>query len=187
MRMFAIAMGLALPSGLQAQETGGSFQALTVSGSAPAACIAQRPSVGSTRNASFEATGTASGQITLTQLVDPQTALPRASAAALVLPVVCNASHRVSVMSNQGGLRRGGAQADVGAASGFAEFVPYTIRLNWAGVQREHGSDAGVMAIDAANGVSGELSLEVTTPEGGTPLVAGQYDDAIVIQFQPAN
>jgi spore coat protein U-like protein len=125
------------------------------------------------------------GQITITELVDPTSAEPRASDIVVTLPVICNASHRVSVTSREGGLLRAGGTRE--ASGGFAEFLPYQIGVDWAGTQMLQGSDGGALVVNAANGASGNLSVRVATPGGGNPLVAGQYDDSIIIQFEPAS
>lgn len=169
----------------KAQDLTRASQALQISATAQSACVIRGASVTEVQNAAFTPLDAANGQITITRLVDPQTAQPQASMAAISLPVTCNAAHRVSVASSQGGLLRpGGSRTATGA---FSDFLPYRIALDWAGGRAEQGSEGGILAIDAANGRNGDLSLRVTTPQGGTPLAAGAYDDAIVIQFQPAS
>jgi hypothetical protein len=167
-----------------AQDTSQASQALYINGTAPAACVISGPSANSAVNAVISQADATHGQIVISQFVDAQTAQPVASDIRINLPVTCNASHRVHISSTRGGLLRdGGLRAGRGA---FAEFVPYRIGLDWAGSQVDQASDGGPITVDAARGAVGELSLHVETPGGGNPLVAGQYDDSIIIQFEPA-
>jgi hypothetical protein len=184
---FALALGatLTVSAPAFAQDFSHVSQALYINGTAPAACVIRGASASGAHNAVFSPIDSARGQITITQFVDEQTAQPRASDIRINLPVTCNAAHRVTVTSTRGGLERAGRVG--GGQGGFAEYVPYRIGLDWAGVQRERGSDAGAITVDAANGAAGDLALRVTTPDGGAPLVAGQYDDSIIIAFQPAD
>lgn len=168
-----------------AQDISQASQALYINGTAPTACVIRGAVASSAQNAVFSAVDAANGQITITQLVDQTTALPLASDILISLPVTCNASHRVRVASREGGLLRAGGQRS--AQGGFAEFLPYQIGLDWAGAQLQQGSDGGAIIVSSPNGAVGNLNVRVATPAGGTPLVAGQYDDAIIIQFEPAN
>lgn len=168
----------------KAQDPSRPSQALYINGTAPAACVVRGPSASGAVNAVFSQTDASQGQITISQFVDPQSALPVASDIRINLPVTCNASHRVRIVSSQGGLLRGGGTR--AGQNGFAEFVPYRIGIDWAGYRFDQASDAGAITVDASNGAVGELSLHVNTPGGGNPLVAGQYDDSIIIQFEPA-
>lgn len=168
-----------------AQDTSRASQALQLSATARPACVIAGASATETSNAAFTALDASHGQVTITQLVDPETAQPRQSMAAISLPVTCNSAHRVTVVSSQGGLLRPGGNRM--ASGAFSDFLPYRIAIDWAGRQAEQGSEAGALSVDAANGSTGALSLRLTTPQGGTPLTAGTYDDSIVIQFQPAS
>ena len=97
---------------LSAQDTGASAtRTLRLAAIAGPACVidsatAARGAV----NAAFTPDGNGGGTIAIAELVDPQTAEPRASSIDLALPVRCNAAHRLVVVSNQGGLLRAGGQ-----------------------------------------------------------------------------
>lgn len=168
-----------------AQDTSQSSRALYINGTAPSACVIRGPSAGAAQNAVFEAVDASHGQVTITQLVDQNTAEPRASDIQISLPVTCNASHRVRIASREGGLLRAGGNR--GASGGFVEFLPYQIGIDWAGSQIQQSSNGGPIVLDAPNGTIGNLNVRVATPGGGNPLVAGQYDDSITIQFEPAS
>ncbi|MFM6829733.1 MAG: hypothetical protein ACKOVA_05285 [Novosphingobium sp.] len=183
--MMASVLAGGLPQLAFAQDIARASQSLELSATAPSACVVRTPQAISAANATFQANGAAGGQVTITRLVDPDTALARATTIEIAVPATCNASHRVTALSGRGGLQRIGATGVEG--TGFAEFLTYSLRLGWAGVQREQASNLGLLAVAVANGATGEVALRVATVAGGTPLIAGQYDDSIVIQLQPAD
>lgn len=182
-----VAAALALPgTQLQAQEIDRAAQRLELSGLAPVACVISQPSAGAQSNASFSATGAASGQVNITEFVDPQDASSRASTIELNLPLVCNASHSVRVTSANRGLLRAGASG-TGTAGGFAEYLPYTVGLDWSGQSIALLTSNSAASINASNPGRGEMIIRIATPAGGGPLVAGQYSDSIVVEVQPAS
>ncbi|MEN9719118.1 MAG: hypothetical protein RIQ99_1996 [Pseudomonadota bacterium] len=183
-----IALLIAAPP-VQAQVLDTATRRIDLAGTAPAACVIAQPTASQTVNASYAATGTTSGQITIAQLVDSQNATSLESAIRLDLPVTCNSSHRVTVRSANGALVRTGAAAATTALlpGGFAEAVNYQLGVNWAGATRSFGSDARQTAIDTPQPAKGELTLNFSTAAGSGPLVAGQYTDSIVVELIPAN
>ncbi len=182
----AVFFGLALmPQAVFAQDIARSAQGFELSATAPANCVVRSVRATGASNASFQSSGTTGGQVTITRLVDAETAQPRATTIDIAIPATCNASHRVTARSGRGGLQRLGTTGAQG--TGFAEFLPYSMGVGWAGVQLAQASNQGPLAIIVPNGATGELALRIATPDGGTPLVAGQYEDSIVIQLQPAD
>lgn len=181
----AAALGAATAAPAQVVDTAG--QPLRLEGTAPTACVLGEAVASAASNASFSAASTGGGQIAITQLVNAQDATALASSLDLALPVRCNASHRVVVRSANGGLLRSGA-ADGGqrGSAPFADFLAYRYRLDWAGRDIDRSSDMGLLALDVASPAQGEMQLRVSTNAGGSPLVAGQYGDTLVIEFQPA-
>lgn len=175
---------LALPASAQAQELTRSSQRLELAAEAPVACVISQPTVGNQSNASFATTGASSGQVNITQLVDAQSAQPRASSIELSLPVVCNASHQVRVTSANGGLRRAGATA---AGGGFQQFLAYSVGIDWSGQTVDFNTSNTNATLDASRPAKGTMIIRIATPAGGAPLVAGQYSDSIVVEVQPAN
>lgn len=172
------------PTAAQAQELDRTSQRLELAAIAPVACVISAPRVGNQANASFSETGSASGQINITEFVDPQSAQPRASSIVLNVPVLCNTSHRVRVTSANGGLLRTGATGRGGA---FSEFVGYTIGIDWLGQSVEFATTSNNASINASQPGRGEAIIRVATPAGGAPLVAGQYRDTIVVEVEPSN
>lgn len=182
--LFAVAVFL--PGAAQAQELDRAAQQLVMSGTAPVACVINAPRAANQSNASFTETGSSSGQINITQFVDPQSAQPRASSIELNVPVLCNTSHRVRISSLNGGLLRGGAKGR-GQGGTFAEFVRYTIGLDWLGQTTQFDTGTNSTSIRANQPGRGNAVLRVATPAGGAPLVAGQYRDTIVVEVEPSN
>ncbi|MGN6357474.1 MAG: spore coat protein U domain-containing protein [Novosphingobium sp.] len=185
--LLALAAPLLAAAPALAQDAAHSSRALYINGTAPSACVIRGATAGAGQNAAFSVIDASHGQIDITQLVDPTTAEPRASDIQINLPVTCNASHRVRIASREGGLLRLGGNNRGPANGGFTEFLPYQIGIDWAGSQLQQQSDAGAIVVNSPNGAIGNLSVRVATPAGGNPLVAGQYDDSITIQFEPAS
>jgi len=176
---------LAVP--LHAQEIDRAEQRLDLVARAPAACVLDSAGATEADNAAFTASGPGGGQIAIRQLVDANTATSLASSVRLDLPLLCNASHRIVLRSANGGLLRAGGSATAGSTGGFAEFLPYRLSLGWAGQVLDRGSDQGEATINADRPAAGSVDLRVATLPGQGPLVAGQYNDTIVVEFQPAN
>lgn len=181
-----IAAALALPGTAQAQELNRGSQRLEMAAIAPVSCVISQPTVGNQSNASFTATGSSSGQVNITQLVDSQNAAPRASSIELSLPVVCNASHRIVVRSANGGLLRTGASGR-GTGGAFAQYLSYQVGIDWSGQSVQLDTSNNTADLNASQPAKGALTIRIATPAGGTPLVAGQYSDSIVLEVQPAN
>jgi hypothetical protein len=179
-----IAAALALPGTAQAQEVTRGTQKLELTALAPVACVISPATVTNSANASYSNTCTSSGQVSITELVDGNTAAPRASSIELSLPVVCNASHRVQLRSTNGGLQRAGATGRSGA---FREFLAYSVGLDWAGQSVQLDTASRSANIDANQPGKGDMVIRIATPAGGGPLVAGQYSDSIVVEVQPTN
>jgi hypothetical protein len=172
-----------------AQNFSESSQDLEMVGEAPAACVLRAPSATAGVNASFDPTGPTSGELRILQMVNPTTAEPLPTSITLSLPVICNASHRIELRSQNGGLLRDRGNArNRQSGTGFGEFVTYRVGLAWAGQQRDATSEeARNLNIDAFRGAAGDAVLNVSIPGGGGPLVAGRYSDAIIVEFLVAN
>lgn len=178
---------LACASPSWAQDGQSANEAVRVFAEAQPGCVVRDVAAIGTANATFASNGSAGGTITISQLVDPQTAEPRSSSIDLSLPVVCNAAHRLVITSTQGGLlRQGGQRGNVLNPDNFADLLPYSIRVDWGGLQLAAMSteSANLSVDDEAR--QGELRLRVSTEPGGGALTAGRYDDTITIRFEPA-
>ncbi len=184
--LIPIAAVAALPAVAQAQELDRGNQRLELAGNAPVACVISSPSVGTQANASFISTSASSGQINITEFVDPVNATSRASSIQLNLPMICNASHSVRVSSANGGLLRAGAASRV-ATGGFSEFLAYNVGVDWAGRSVDLLTTNNTANIAAADPGRGEMTIRIVTPAGTGPLIAGQYSDSIVVEVQPAS
>lgn len=190
MRRLLLALPLALLAGgtaARAQEINLAEQRIDLAATAIPACVFAAPAATAATNATFAATGPQSGQIAIARLVDATSATSLASSVQLDLPLVCNASHRIVVRSQNGGLLRSGAGTNQRGGNGFGEFVPYRIALAWAGQTMDRSSDSGEGQLVAPRPATGSAEIRVVTPQGQGPLVAGQYSDSIIVEFQPAN
>lgn len=175
----ALTLALLLAPQVQAQSTD---KALQVLGTAPTACVVGAPSATQLSNMSFAVSANAAGRIAISEFVDPQTAITRAASIDLTLPVTCNASHRVEVRSDNGGLLRAGATSTAPTAGGFGQFTAYRYQIGWTGRTLEQASDGGTGTLATPRPARGDLTLRLTSPQGIGPLLAGQYSDVLVIQ-----
>lgn len=183
-----IAVALLATTPAWGQEIATDSQRVEMLGTAPPACVIEAPTAANAVNATFLGTGSTSGQIQIAQFVDPQTANPLASSIELALPVICNSSHEFTVRSGNGGLlRNGGAIANRQSAGRFADYVTYTVSIDWSGQSITRPTDGGPIVLDGMNARAGEIALRIATPAGGGPLTAGRYDDTIVVEFRAAN
>lgn len=162
---------------------------LDLSGTAPSACVISAPTSTVGSNTSFQLTGPQAAQINITQLVDQTTAEPMSATINLALPVICNTAHTLSVTTANGGLARvGGNARNTNVTNGFREFLPYQVTAVWAGHSVNGGSQTPTpVTIAVADGAAGQLSLTISVPPGGAPLVAGNYADSIIVQLQVAS
>lgn len=168
-----------------AQTSNSAKGRLDISGVSPSAClITAAPTTGGA-NAIFTQTAQSSAEVRIANLVNPQTGQAQAATINLALPVVCNTSHQLILRTANGGLSRSG---DPAPAAGFRELVPYTVNASWAGLAASGGSqDTQPITLIAPNGAAGSLSVNISVPAGGLPLVAGDYNDNIVIELRTAN
>ena len=161
---------------------------LEIAGRAPPACVLNAPTASNAQNATFSSTGATSGEIRITEFGDPQTAQPRGATINLALPVICNAAHKLTITSTNGGLLRDGGNArNRQSPTGFGEFVGYQISATWAGQNASTLTTTNsVLAIASADGGAGDMGLTIAVPPGGGPLVAGRYADTVTVQFEAA-
>ena len=182
--IFAMVLG-AVPA--QAQELNRASQRLELLGDAPVGCIANGARATGQLNATYQDNGPSGGVVVFPELVDSTTALARASAIELAVPVICNASHTVTVRSYNGGLLRQGAQGTGRSSGGFSEFQAYQVGLQWQGQIVQLGGQGGSASIAWAQPAKGDLTVSITIPQGTAPLVAGTYTDAVVVEILPAS
>ena len=181
-----LAMLILAPSALTAQTPQTGQGRLEVVGEAPSACVVRGPATATATNASYLSTGPSGGQLRITEMVSPTQSLSRGASVDLALEVVCNSPHQLVLRSENGGMLRAGSRA--GAASGpFAEFLPYEFRAAWLGQDASSPSNGpGPLVMQSNRGGAGQLSLGVVVPEG-TRLAAGDYRDAVIVEFRVAD
>jgi hypothetical protein len=180
---FAAAALIALSGAAAAQTPSEGQGRIEIVGQAPNACVIRGQGNATTVNATYASNSLSSGQLRIVEMVDSTTALGRAASLDLALDVVCNSPHRLTLRSTNGGLLRRGAPAGAPASGSFAQFVPYRFSANWLGRDISSQSDSrGVMMLEAAAAGAGQYSLGIQVP-GGEPLVAGTYEDTVVLEF----
>lgn len=183
-KLLLIAAAAALaPAAALAQTANIGQGRLDLVGESPSACLASAPTSPTGQNATFQQTGPSAGEIRITQLVDPQTAQPRPSSIDVAVPVICNSAHRLTIRSGSGGLVLQGRQVQ---ATGFRSSLAYNVSATWAG-QTNNGTSASPVTINSSDGAAGLVSLNISVPGGGDPLVAGVYEDSVVIELQVAS
>lgn len=182
--MFAAGLFGALPAAAQIVDT--ARARLEIAGQAPAACVIQNARASGGINASYAATGASAGEIRITDLVDPQTAQPRQAEITVTLPIVCNAAHRLTLMTTNGGLLRDGGNArNRQSSNSFGELVGYSLNAGWASRTLALDTNiASAVSVSVPDGTAGDLSFLLSVPPGGGPLVAGRYADTVIIELQ---
>lgn len=185
--LFALPLAVIAAAPVHAQSLDTATRNVDLAGNAPAACVIAQPTASQTVNASFSATGATSGQITITQLADSENAMSLESAIRIDLPVTCNSSHHVTVRSSNGRLQRTGGGNAAQTTAGFIDVMNYQLAVDWDGATRSMSSSEGTRSIETPHAAKGDLTLNFSTAAGSGPLVAGQYTDAIVVEFVAAN
>ena len=180
-------LALAMPVASLAQDSGSDSQRLQIAGEARPACVISQPAAVGGVNAVFAASGPAGGTITITQLVNPQTAEPEAASVEISLPAICNTAHRVVVTSADGGLQRVGGQRGLrGNDNTFGDMLPYSIAFDWGSLRLDGTSDDAPFEAQQ-DATQGEMRLTIATTAGGGFLTAGTYSDNVTIRFEPAS
>jgi hypothetical protein len=183
-----IAALLLAPAAASAQTINSAGGRLDITGDAPSACLISAPTSAVGANATFQAVGARTEQITITQMVDAQTAVPRQTTINLALPIVCNAAHHLTVRTANGGLARVGGGGNQGTVNGFREFLAYQVTAAWSGQSVSGSSQTGTpVNITTSDGAAGQVALTIDVPGGGAPMVAGTYEDSLVIELQVAS
>jgi hypothetical protein len=160
-------------------------QQARVDGIAPAVCRINATDAVSLDNTTYISQSPTSGEVRISQLVDPLTSVPEPMQVSLAMSAVCNHSHRLIVRSLEGGLVRSG-----GAVAGaFASQIAYTLEGRWAGAQDTARITTPASGLDIAvlDGSIGTIELNISSDGGGIPLAAGQYRDLIVVEFVSAS
>jgi hypothetical protein len=153
---------------------------LSLTASAAPVCLLSSPIVsGSSLNAGY-----AVNSVTLTQLIDPTTALANDSSISLqIAHALCNHSAWLSLGSRNGGLTSStGASV---AAGQFLTVIPYVAAASWGGLTLtlDTGSGVNIAKGEVAGANSGSLSLNIAVHKGATPVVQGTYSDVLTVKI----
>lgn len=181
-----LALATAVATPVAAQDPSVARANLDMVGYAPSACLINGVARGTGNNAVLGAAGARQADIRIIELVDPATAGTRATSISLALPVVCNVGHQVILRTQNGGLSRSNRAGGAQATPGFRESVAYDVTARWAGATAVGRSDAP-FELSAPEAAAGDLSIDITIPAGGDPLVAGAYSDQLVVELRVAS
>ena len=163
-------------------------RAIVFEGEAARACLIESPTADSQVNTSLERAGNGVN-VTLspTGFLDPQTGVPRQTGISLSLPITCNTAHQLRVASRSGALIRAGATAG-GATGPFRSELDFDVEVNWAGQTRAFNTaNATQVLIPVPDAATGQASVTISIPGGGTPLAAGDYGDTLVIEVEASS
>ena len=160
-RLLTGALALIAGSPVAAQTGDTARGRIEIAGRTPPACLIRTARAGNALNASFVSAGPSSGEIRIAELVDPQTAEPRAAEMVIELPVMCNAAHRLTLTSTNGGLLREGGNArnrqqpfpihhGAGGVAGEAEEDGF-------GMGRNRSFDVGSTHLEVVFGIGGQV------------------------------
>lgn len=173
-----------VPAAAAAQTVEPSRGRLEILGTSQPACVLGAASTVAGNNMTFQPLSNVSGAVRITEFAD-NNAVSRGGSIDVILPLICNAAHRVTVRSGNGGLQRAGAPAPAGP---FREFVPYQVSTTWGSQQIGFTTnEGGPLVITSPEARVGQLAVSIRVPAGGPPLVAGIYGDQIVLEVEAAN
>jgi hypothetical protein len=176
-------------TGLGVRAFAGTTTTLTVTSATPRTCImgAAQVTTGGATNL-----GVVSGNtVDIAQLTNDQLTT-RATNFDITFDAMCNATHRVILTSERGGLRR----ATVGGThAGFADGVPYSARFDWNSQEATLLAPAQSLSevsqnLDIGQPSSGTLTVHFSIDAGATnlvtnsPLLAGDYSDTLRVEMQ---
>jgi hypothetical protein len=175
----AVIAGLGITTPVSAYESH-HHRSLYLTANAAPVCTLSSPAVsGSSINASY-----ALSSVTLTQLIDPTTALANDSSITLqIAHALCNHSAWLSL-----GSRNGGLTSSTGASvmSGqFLTVVPYVAAASWGGLTLtlDTGSGVKIAKGQVAGANSGSLSLNIAVLKSAAPVVQGTYSDVLTVKI----
>ena len=157
---------------------------IQMSGYAQPVCQLPGGTQKSASNATFN-----NGLLTIPNLIDQNTAMVKAASVTIEFPnVMCNYKATISIGSMNGGLKTDGAIPNL--SGDFLEKVSYKIQGTWGGLALPtlDTSTAGTTPVnkDAGGANRGTLQLIVSTVDGNTPVVAGDFKDNLVLKVGSA-
>jgi hypothetical protein len=164
-----------------ADDTSSASQTFTINGTAAPVCLLGTPNSGGSTNATY-----ASNTITLTQFIDPSTALVNDANMTLnISKAMCNYSSWLSLASQNGGLKPTSAPAIASGSGAFLTIVPYTVEATWGTVHVSLDTASGLKTAttEAGGANSGSLSLVFATHKTTVPVVQGNYSDTVIVKI----
>ena len=181
--LFAALLAAALPAEARAQDS--ATAQFTLTGTAIPVCNLPAPvTTGAAANATF-----ASNTITLTQFIDPQTALVNQSNLTVQFPnTLCNYNATVTLSSKNGGMVAGNGSVIAGGSGTFLTKVPYTASASWGSFSLALDTSAlsgAAAAVSKQTGGanSGNLLLTFATQASAAPVAQGTYQDVLTIKI----
>jgi hypothetical protein len=146
----------------------------------PVCVLGSASASGAASNATY-----AANLITLTQFLDPTTALVNQSTLRLqIANAMCNYNAWLSLSSQNGGLTSSNAGGVAAGSEGFLTVVPYNVQANWGSINLslDTGTGAKLAKVQAGGANSGNLSLTFTTEKSALPVVQGTYSDVVTVK-----
>lgn len=165
---------------------------LELNGTARAACRIPDAPVLNVTNGNLSFVGTASqSAITLAALTNAASVANPATFSITFANVSCNGGAAISLTTNNGGITLNNVLAGnlTQSPADFTNFVDYSITWRW-GTEQLGPFDA--RSIQSGGSVSrilqgtthfvGNVEIDVTIPGGGKPLLAGPYQDTLIMK-----
>lgn len=144
-------------------------------------CTMAAPVISGATNTTSSNVAAGTADLTVTRLVGDD-GVPVGAQVVLTLESACNQSHTLSLDSVRGGMTNG----ETAPNGQFRTVLPYSVTLSWAGVTQTFSSADPALAAAIGSAARGPLTVSITIPSGGTPLVAGAYSDQLVLELGAA-
>jgi hypothetical protein len=169
-----------------AEENG--VRSFTFKGTSPATCaFSSRPRMASAQNMALGSATAGVATLTITELIDSTTARLKPAAIALTLAAVCNVPHHITLSSQRGALV---ASSQALSSQGtFLTELRYRATAQWghqtvafiaSGSSVTH-SEAQVVGGAQAGDVSVEIRIDGSDNDISLPVLAGTYEDTLII------
>ncbi|GHH15296.1 hypothetical protein GCM10008023_17930 [Sphingomonas glacialis] len=157
---------------------------LVVEGTAPPGCVIGSPSATEQDNARVTVAQSGGLDVALggPGFINPLTGVPNPAAIRIALPITCNTAHRIQIESRNGGLVN---EATSGPTGALRNRLDFSVSLEWAGTSAGFDtSTARTVQTLVGNAATGTAQIGIRIPGGGTPLVAGIYNDTVTIRVE---
>lgn len=171
-------------AGVLAGDANTGARDLVVEGIAPPGCVIGAPSATEQDNARVTVAQSGGLDVALSGpgFINPATGVPNPAAIRIALPITCNTAHRIQIESRNGGLVNA---ATIGTASALRNRLDFSVSLEWAGTSAGFDTSTGrTVQTIVGNAATGVAQIGIRIPGGGTPLVAGIYNDTVTIRVE---